>query len=383
MPAKMTDQLKKTREARLGTPREDRQSYVTSLDDLKVSDERPTATKAPQVESGHTTPGIQRLQAAKEFGAKSSEELKDSCVGLIAKFESIGTEVTEAYHFKGIERFWALFGKSGVDKAQRVRLVRLQKMDAQKTVNQLQAFADQTIKELGIVEGMHVKQVAAYNEALRVQHEKLKEEQPQYKEARERRQALEVDRDSLKLELESGTLSEDERPQKQHDLEELEKQVHNALAEETDHLTVITNALRAIPVNQKNRDAHQQEIISIHQMRRDLLEKMQNFEELFKGAMISVLTQAKLERYDAVDPAMNLTISRLTEVNIKTAAAAMTIAIERVSKAAVSPEESLRFAEEMRERIAEWMKGIEALEEAVARGSGIPDDSSDSPEKPE
>lgn len=141
---------------------------------------------------------------------------------------------------------------------------------------------------------------------------------------------------------------------------------------EAELVEIVNNAQRAIPEIQKNRDAARESIQAYRQMRRGLLEKLKNFEEVMKNAMTSVRARARLERYQNMDPAINKTISLVTEHNIKHAGAAMQIAIDRASKAAINPEESLRLAQEIRGYIEEYMRGLESLEDEAQRGNRVP-----------
>lgn len=74
-------------------------------------------------------------------------------------------------------------------------------------------------------------------------------------------------------------------------------------------------------------------------------------------------------RYKDIDPAFNKTIELLTENNIKTAGAAMALAIERAKKAAIGPDKSMKLLNELLSHINDYAAGIESLEEEAKQGN--------------
>ncbi|MBI4991717.1 MAG: hypothetical protein HZB99_00675 [Candidatus Harrisonbacteria bacterium] len=347
---------------------------ITGLDELDVTKEGGAKTTA-QVLKGASS----KLAEAKVFGDRMEQELRDLCMGLETKLEEIGYSVSDSYRFRGTEKVWAFFGglglKSCTDRAQRLRLHRLQTQDVQESVKEVNDLVEKTIRELGEIEKQYladigdVKAGTGYNATLRLVIEKLKEAQPKFREVKERREKFETELKTLQMELESGTVSESERPAKEDELEELRKNHQKAYLLETELHEVIQNAQRAIPEIQKNRDAAQQAVQSLRQMRRGLLEKMENFRIVLETAMTAVRARAKLERYENVDPALNKTITLLSEHNVKVAAAAMEIAIERAKHAAINPEDSARLLNELTESINTYATELAALEEDAKQGA--------------
>ncbi|MDO8496800.1 MAG: hypothetical protein Q7S43_05115 [bacterium] len=340
------------------------------LDNLRTKSDQAQTTKE---RAG--TQGSSRLQAAHEFGKKMQEELGAICIGVEEGLAQIGYSVTESYNFQGKEKFWAFIGnvhRNSLEKAKVLRYERLRTQNVDASVKEITNRGVETIEQLGEVEKDFAKDAKAYNLSLTYILERLKEAQPGFAKAKSERESLEAQVKTLKMELESGTVSEAERPAKEEEYDNLQREYQAVLLNETDLLEIVNNAQRAIPEVQKNRDAALQAVQSYHQMRRGLFEVMKNFEEVMKNAMTSVRAQARLERYNDYRPAFNKTATLVTEHNVKHAGAAMQTAIEQASKAALTPADSLRLAQEMRGIIEECLKGLNSLEEEAQKGVRVP-----------
>ncbi len=351
-----------------------------NLDDLdNLSSTKSEQSKVVQDRVG--TQGSNRLQVAKEFGQKMQQELGALCVGIEEGLAQIGYSVSESYNFSGSEKFWAFLGrfhKKSLDRAKVMRIQRLETQDVKQSVNEIVKRGTETIKQLGEIEKEYEKDAESYKNLLTYIIDRLQKAQPKFKQIKTTREELEAQVKNLRLELESGTVSEDERPSKEQEFEDLQRKYQAALLEETELVEIINNAQRAIPEVQKNRDSTHQSIQAIRQMRRGLWEKLKNFKDVLENAMTAVRAQARLERYENIDPAINKTVTLVTEHNIKVAGAAMQVAIERAAKAAISPEESLRLAQEIRSYIDGYMDGLSKLEEEAQKGARVPVPESDS-----
>ncbi|MBI1975336.1 MAG: hypothetical protein HYS57_03180 [Parcubacteria group bacterium] len=361
----------RARAARLASlQKEARESVTATLDDLDVR-ERPKAT---QVRQEQVKTASQKLQEAREFGERMHQDLRDLCSGLEQRLAEMGYAVTQAYQFSQMERFVAIFSK---DRAQRSRLARLERQSVRELVLELNRLTADTINELGEIQGRYEGDETDYTRDIKRAIAKLKAAQPRYQEAKALREELEGALKTLKLELEAGTISEEERPAKEEEFDQLNRDYQDALLIETGQLEIVKQAQWAIPELTKSRDSAKQAITSIEQMRIGLLEKQQHFTNLFENAMTAVIAQLRLERFQNMDPAFNAAVTKLTEHNIKVAAALMDTAIERAKIAPISPEESLRLTTEMKANVEAWLRGIEELEEITAKGARQPVPSGD------
>ena len=374
MPARTSTTSRSAELKRMG---DDARSALKQGLDLSDLDTARTKTEVVQAVQQRTTGASTRLQAANEFGQKMQQELGQLCIGIEQSLAEIGYSVSEAYNFRGAEKFWAFLGKFHQGSLERAKVMRIQRLETQTVEASVQEIVRrvlETIKQLGEIEHDYEHDGEEYKKTLTYVIQRLKEAQPGFKETKGNREDLEAQVKTARLELESGTVSEDERPEKEETFEALQRDYQKTLLKETELLEVINNAQRAIPEVQKSRDAAQQAIQAIRQMRRGLLEKQQNFQTVLENAMTAVRARARLERYENIDPAFNKNIALLTEHNVKVSGAAMQIAIERAAKAALDPNESLRLAQEIRGYIEEYMKGLENLEGEADKGVRVPTD---------
>lgn len=374
--------LKELRERRADLARtvDQRQNFITNLKDLDVTQENAYSQK--QVERLHT-----KLEIAKKFGEDMQRELQVLCAGLEATLEQIGYTVTEAYDFQGMEKIWSFLGDYGSarfqNRAHRNRMLRLNTQNTDQSIRELNELVVETVQELGRIEDEYIVNIGTvdkktgYSYSLYVAIEKLKTTQPLYKAAKDRKEDLDVEIRTLKLELEAGNVSDDERPAKEEELEDLEKAYNAALLEEAEYLEIVNAAQKAIPILKDNREAAQKTIQALRQMRRGLIEKQEHFEGILKNAMTSVRARAKLERYQSIDPAYNKAITLVTDLNIKVAGAAMQIAMERATKSPVDPQTHNRLTQELLGHINEYLTSLIALEDEVKKGTHVPDNPPD------
>lgn len=318
-----------------------------------------------------------KMQAAREFGETMDRELKEMASGLEARLQEIGQSVIDATNFKGgREKILSFFGRLGVksalDAAQKRRLIRLDQQEVDEVVAQIAQFVVGTIQELGEIEHQYASDKQSYDELIKTVIKKLEETQPRYAEARAEKERLETELKNLTMELEAGTIDEKSRPAAERKKDDLDLEFHEALLAETEFLEIVRRAQEAVPELQKSRDSAQKSIVALRQMRRGLLEKQENFALVLKNAMTAVRAQARLERFESVDPVYNRTITLITEHNVKVAGAAMSLAIERAQHAAIDPDKSIQLAIELLGHINDFCEGIIALEDDAKKGARRP-----------
>lgn len=174
------------------------------------------------------TYGSSRLQAANEFGKKMQQELGALCIGIEEGLAQIGYSVSEAYNFQGKERFWAFVGnfhRNSLEKAKVLRIQRLETQNVDDSVKEITNRGVETIKQLGEIEADFTKDAESYNESLGYVINRLKEAQPEFAKAKSERESLEAQVKTAQMELESGTISEAERPAKEAEFEQHSKRL--------------------------------------------------------------------------------------------------------------------------------------------------------------
>lgn len=364
------DILKETRERRVRLERATRESdsVITDLEDI--------GTRVGQgLEHEIETSAGQKLNKLKEsrvYIEKLPKELGELTAGLEEELIKIGYTVEEARAFSAWERCLIFFGQK--DLAEKRRLERLQNQSIRESLKQIGKLTVGTVNELGGIEIECNESIEAFGEDIKLEVNKLREAQPKYEEAIKIREAFEAQVKELKRELDAG-ISATERPVREEKLEELEKKFQKAHLYESELMIVIKIAQEAIPILQENREALQQLVKSIHGMRRQLLEKQEAFKSLLENAMTAVRSQAKIERFNAIDPVRNKVNALLTEINIKAAAGGMETLADRLAKASIDPDLSLRFTQELSQVTADFMVKLAAIAEEVEKGARRPSDS--------
>ena len=377
----MADQLRESINSRRGklaqASKSARDGVITSLDDLSIQRTDRTVHRYEE----RSSEAKSKLQIAKEVGEQMQRELGTLCSDLEEKLADIGYEVSQAYTFQGMEKFYLFLGNFGLksltNKAHQLRIVRLENQSVKQSVDLVIKLIHTTIDELGAVEREYTIDIVEYKATLNKIIQKLKAIEPEYKEAKVERERIEEEVKSLKLELDAGTIEESERPAKEEEYEQLQRDCQDALLKETDALEILNNAQRALPEVQKNRDAAEKSVIAIHQMRRGLMEKTENFKTVLERAMTAVVAKAKLQRYNVMDPAINKVITEITNHNIATMGANLQVAMTRAAKAAIDPKESMRLTNELIGHINEYMEGLVHLEEEAGGGVKRPGEGDD------
>lgn len=353
------------RSAVLGeTSREAGSSVLTDLTELDVRAgqglERDAKLRVDQTRT--------KLQQARETIQEVPKELGALTAGIEEELLRIGYKVEEARSFTAWERFLLFIGQR--DKAEVSRLKRLEDQSVDESIRQITKLVLRTIEELGDIEKDYERAVGNYSADANLALQKLKEAQPKFEEATALREKYAAAIETLKLELESGTVDASARPQKEQELEILQKQYQQTHLRETDLLIIIKIANEAIRELQKNRDAAQETITSIHGMRRQLLEKQEGFSSILNNALTGVKSAARIERFNTIDPALNKTITVITDMNVKVAAGAMETLAARLEKAAIDPERSLQLAQELAENTREFLEKLEAIAAKAEEGRG-------------
>jgi chromosome segregation ATPase len=313
-----------------------------------------------------------KLDLARATSEKMAKDLAIVCRELEERFGDIGQKVVRVKRFLGLEKVGYVLGRLGFraagDWARESRTARLEKTQVDEEIEEITAFARGTIEELGKSERAYLDDKKAYQDNIDENLRKYREAMPKFQAAKQERERFQAEIEMLERELKAGAIGENELPAKELELETVKRKHHEALTEENDMSEVVRKAQEAIPELQKNRDAAQQAIISIHGMRRSLLEKIENFSSILQNAMTAVRAQNRIEAFSNIDPAMNKTIEAVTENNLKTAQAAMDIMAQRLKTAAISPEESARMASELVNNIHQFLKDLESRESEARRG---------------
>lgn len=342
------------------------ESAITALDEFDITREDATPERVREVHTQRLADSSQKLQLAKEQINQMREDLRAMSIGLEERLNEIGYKVSEAYQFQGWEKFLNFFGAK--QKAVDIRYVRLQTQEVDQLVAEIKKLTQETINELGEREGEFEEAATEYRQTKGQVIEKYKQAQPRYKAAKGERENLDAEIKEREVDLESGVVLEDERPQREKDLEEVRRLRHRKFLEETDFLGVVTNAQRSIPILEQNTKAAEESIVAIHMMRRDALENTQNFTTLLDNAMVAVRNRATLERYESTDPAFKKTVTLVTQTNVNMAGAALQVAKQRVARAAIDPERSQQLMNELMGHIQEFLDGVIILEEEAKEG---------------
>lgn len=258
-----------------------------------------------------------------------------------------------------------------------MRIERLQNQQVKQSVDLVSNYVRTTVNELGEVENQYKSDANDYKETINLILAKIEKSKPEHKAAAEHREKLEEQVKSLRRELEAGMVADDERPAKEQELEQLERDCQDSLLEETDRLEVLNNAQRALTGVKDNREAAEKSVIAIHQMRRGLLEKMENFRSVMENAMTAVIARAKLERYNVMDPAINKVVTEVTNHNIAVAGAAMQLAMDRAERAAIDPKEADRMTNELLGHIADYLNRLTGLADEAEAGVRRPNSNND------
>jgi chromosome segregation ATPase len=310
-----------------------------------------------------------KLDHAREVGHKTTDELRTLVEGLDQRISEIGITVAEAQNFQGKERFINALGKLGLGfakkKALQMRHDRLQTIDLTDAVKEIQNFVSSTIIQLGQSEADYKEDVTQYKHKLDEVLDKQIQATPQYLTVQAQRQKVENDLTTLKDELTAGTLSQAERPEKERQLEDVQRHYDDLILQEKTLAAVVKEATEAIPALQEDRDAANQSMQSLHAMRQGMMEKFNNLRVILERAATAVKAQAKAELYKSVDPAFNKAIDVITDNNIATAGALLETWADRIKHSAIDPERSKELLNQLLGHISDAAKDLQDMEDKM------------------
>ena len=332
-------------------------SVLRDVDDVLASNvvEQKTQTK---------TTGS-KMDRAREQNHKTEMELRQLCEGLDNRLSEIGIVVADAQNYQGTEKVYRFLGKWGRDKAASMRHDRIQTLNLENAIKEIQSYVNETITQLGTSESDYKMDLKMYQSNLDTILAKQKEAMPKYLTAQTNRQTLEATVQELEDQLKAGTLDQAERPEVEHKYEDVKRKLQQAQLDEKTYLAIVKEAKEAIPEIQKSRDAASDSIQSIHAMRQSILEKFSNYRVVLERATTAMKARARLEMYQSVDPALNKSIEAITENNVATAGAALEVWAERIKHAAIDPETSQRLLNEMIANTTQSLKDLADAEEAA------------------
>lgn len=350
---------RKARVGRLGE--EARTTVIKDLADLEVRAGQGFAKDAEAIASQSRT----RLELARETIARLPKELGQLTSDLVEELLHLGYTVEEVRSFTAWERILVWMGAR--DKAERSCLERLEQQSTRESVQRISELIVGTIEGLGAIEKEYETAVNDYNLATKLALQKLQVAQPRYESTRRSREGLEAAIKVLELELEPGAVDASARPAKEAELDILKRDYHDAHLLEIDLMVVLKVAEEAIKEVGKNRAAALEAIKAIHGMRRQLLEKQDGFSSILTNAMTGLKAAARIERFNAIDPSYNKAITAVTEMNVRVAGAATETFSNRLAKAAIDPETSLRLAQELAQSTAEFLEKLAAIAEEAEK----------------
>lgn len=338
-------------------------SKVTTLDDLDVT-RQTEAEIAPQSNKKRS-----KMEIAKEFEQKTTADIAEMMKGIDEEISKLGVTISTASKYQGREKFWNLIGQK--ERADAHRLQRLKGMSLQENLDKLKKLYSDAIDGFGRLEARHIGDVKKFNDSLALTLSRYKEAQPIYKVWRDKRKELEVELNALDLDLKAGTISEEERPAKEAELDNLKKQLHDAEIQENAHLAIVTDAQREIPSVQDARDGAQKQIAAIHTQRISMREKLNNTKVMIETAMTDVITTAELDRVNIVDPAYNKLITMISENKEKTLGATLEVVAERLGKAPIDPAKRLELYTNILGHIAAFTAKMDEIATEAERGTRV------------
>lgn len=332
-----------------------------------------------KVETAQQTHGIgpksAKLRHANEVGAKSTAEIKTLVAGLNNKVAELGVRVAEAEHYQGVEeRMFAFFGRVGFqgakERADSMKHDRIQSMSLEDAVKEIHIYVQNVIKIIGESESKYKNDLIEYDKDIALILKKYKDANPGYLEAKAQREKLEAEVVEAEEELKAGTLEESEKPAKEKHFDDIKRQLAESRLQESTLLAVVQKAQEALPGVQAVRDSANDAIQSLHGMRQGMKEKFDNFESVLKNAATAMQARARMELFEAVDPALNTTIEAVVRNNVATAGAAQEVYTDRARIAAINPEKFAEISKEFMDNLADFqtkLAGIEANTKTGAR----------------
>ena len=349
-----------------------KQSVLRDVDDVLSTS---TAQKTQPQKTGT------KLDHAREVNHKTEMELRQLCEGLDNRIKEIGIVVAEAQNYQGSEKFYNFLGgigiKSARDKAAAMRHDRIQTLNLENAIKEIQNYVNETINQLGASESEYKEDIKQYRHNLDTVLAKQKEAMPEYLKSQTARQSLEAEVSELEEQLKAGTLDQSQRPEVERKYEDKQRELQAAQLTEKTMLAIVKEAKEAIPELQKSSRAASDSIESLHSMRQSILEKFNNYRVILDRATTAMKARARLEMYQTVDPTLNKSIEAITENNVATAGAALEVWADRIKHAAIDPETSQRLLNEMIDNISTAAKDLAEAEDSAksSRQGGSPSNS--------
>jgi hypothetical protein len=247
---------------------------------------------------------------------------------------------------------------------------RIQQMTIDDGVKEIERYTDECILELGrSEEAFAVKRNeldSSINHALRT----YREANPEYLKAKQLREKLQMDVDSLTEELKAG-ISEAERPEKERELDAVKRKLAGVQLDEVRYFEAVDKAQQALPPLQADRDAANEAIRMFHGMRQGMKENKDNYANLLKNAAVAMKARARLELFSSVDPALHKTIDAVLANDIATTGAAQEVYTERAKIAVIPPERMAELNKEFMDNVMDTLNKLNAIEAETSKGSRV------------
>ena len=318
----------------------DRETGFRDVDDA-IIDRREDQNAQKLRSSNDKSP---KLKRAAEISAKSTAEIKAMIAGLRQRRAEIGLRLQQADQYQGFgEKSFAFLGKLGFKSA------------AERADN----MKDDRIQQMTIDD-------SSINHALRT----YREANPEYLKAKQLREKLQMDVDSLTEELKAG-ISEAERPEKERELDAVKRKLAGVQLDEVRYFEAVDKAQQALPPLQADRDAANEAIRMFHGMRQGMKENKDNYANLLKNAAVAMKARARLELFSSVDPALHKTIDAVLANDIATTGAAQEVYTERAKIAVIPPERMAELNKEFMDNVMETLNKLNAIEAETSKGSRV------------
>jgi hypothetical protein len=349
----------------------DRETGFRDVDDA-IIDRREDQNAQKTRSSSDKSP---KLKRAAEISAKSTAEIKAMIAGLRQRRAEIGLRLQQADQYQGFgEKSFAFLGKLGfksaAERADNMKDDRIQQMTIDDGVKEIERYTDECIIELGRSEEAFTfkrnELDSSINHALRT----YREANPEYLKAKQLREKLQMDVDSLTEELKAG-ISEAERPDKERELDAVKRKLAGVQLDEVRYFEAVDKAQQALPPLQADRDAANEAIRMFHGMRQGMKENKDNYANLLKNAAVAMKARARLELFSSVDPALHKTIDAVLANDIATTGAAQEVYTERAKIAVIPPERMAELNKEFMDNVMETLGKLNAIEAETSKGSRV------------
>ena len=352
----------------------DKETGFRDVDDAIIDRREDTRTQTARPNERNP-----RLRRAAEVSAKSTAEIKAMIAGLRQRRAEIGIRLQQADQYQGFaEKSLAFLGKIGfksaAEHADNLKDDRIQEMTIDDGVQEIERYTNECILELGRSEEQFTLKRndldASINHALRT----YREANPEYLKAKQLREKLQMEVDSLTEELKAG-LGESERPDKERELDAAKRKLAAAQLDEVRFFEAVDKAQQALPALQADRDSANEAIRMFHGMRQGMKENKDNYANLLKNAAVAMKARARLELFNSVDPALHKTIDAILANDIATTGAAQEVYTERAKVAVIPPERMAELNKEFLDNVMDTLNKLNAIESQTAKGSRVLADS--------